>query len=555
MPEFLEDPSVLTKDKLKNELVANNVTLPAGEQRKEVYVKLYLQHLTSRNRATPEFSSDEERESTPARGRGRPAGRKAAKKTDKPKALEKEEDFDVTDLSDEALKEELIKHGMKPGPILDNTRKIYQQRLLKLKEQGSIVSSNLLTVGSSADSGNQNGNTDSEHYSDNEEDPKIDLTFEKREPLRGRPKSQVTLRNRRTEQNEAAEESDVMPVLNVKRSSRFPPKEFTLDVEELSTSPLNISEETVTETTWTTGASKLGRLQTVSKDSTTVARRTPRKRVVAAEPLPFEDADISETTPVTETIVPSSNQSLAYTTYEHIESRQVVNQVPDSFKHAESLLSVNEFTDFSRRTPRKQLISEKVNTSNLLQYLEAGSLHKRVIDVDIIGCTNSIDLLDTALIEETKDLFEDSVKTSKNTRQLKITKFVTPIKKQRIETTYEKKTERDVLKDMFPHEVSTPTGISASCRRPIKGAAGRPLNPKDFKIEESYSSKYIPKYMPVVETKSEKVKSGRSLPMWIKILLFVFVAAFCFFVYQAMEQNEGNPFSSYITGAPDTPKN
>ncbi|XP_053572919.1 thymopoietin isoform X1 [Bombina bombina] len=448
MPEFLEDPSVLTKDKLKNELVANNVTLPAGEQRKEVYVKLYLQHLTSRNRATPEFSSDEERESTPARGRGRPAGRKAAKKTDKPKALEKEEDFDVTDLSDEALKEELIKHGMKPGPILDNTRKIYQQRLLKLKEQGSIVSSNLLTVGSSADSGNQNGNTDSEHYSDNEEDPKIDLTFEKREPLRGRPKSQVTLRNRRTEQNE------------------------------------NISEETVTETTWTTGASKLGRLQTVSKDSTTVARRTPRKRVVAAEPLPFEDADISETTPVTETIVPSSNQSLAYTTYEHIESRQVVNQVPDSFKHAESLLSVNEFTDFSRRTPRKQLISEK-----------------------------------------------------------------------RIETTYEKKTERDVLKDMFPHEVSTPTGISASCRRPIKGAAGRPLNPKDFKIEESYSSKYIPKYMPVVETKSEKVKSGRSLPMWIKILLFVFVAAFCFFVYQAMEQNEGNPFSSYITGAPDTPKN
>nr|1H9E_A Chain A, LAMINA-ASSOCIATED POLYPEPTIDE 2 len=49
-PEFLEDPSVLTKDKLKSELVANNVTLPAGEQRKDVYVQLYLQHLTARNR-------------------------------------------------------------------------------------------------------------------------------------------------------------------------------------------------------------------------------------------------------------------------------------------------------------------------------------------------------------------------------------------------------------------------------------------------------------------------------------------------------------------------
>lgn len=80
MPEFLEDPSVLTKEKLKSELVANNVTLPAGEQRKDVYVQLYLQHLTARNRAPlaaganskgpPDFSSDEEREPTPVLGSG-----------------------------------------------------------------------------------------------------------------------------------------------------------------------------------------------------------------------------------------------------------------------------------------------------------------------------------------------------------------------------------------------------------------------------------------------------------------------------------------------------
>lgn len=87
MPEFLEDPSVLTKEKLKSELVANNVTLPAGEQRKDVYVQLYLQHLTARNRpplaaaganskGPPDFSSDEEREPTPvlaSAGRGRAA--------------------------------------------------------------------------------------------------------------------------------------------------------------------------------------------------------------------------------------------------------------------------------------------------------------------------------------------------------------------------------------------------------------------------------------------------------------------------------------------------
>lgn len=80
MPEFLEDPSVLTKEKLKSELVANNVTLPVGEQRKDVYVQLYLQHLTARNRpplaaganskGPPDFSSDEEREPTPVLGSG-----------------------------------------------------------------------------------------------------------------------------------------------------------------------------------------------------------------------------------------------------------------------------------------------------------------------------------------------------------------------------------------------------------------------------------------------------------------------------------------------------
>lgn len=80
MPEFLEDPSVLTKEKLKSELVANNVMLPAGEQRKDVYVQLYLQHLTARNRpplaaganskGPPDFSSDEEREPTPVLGPG-----------------------------------------------------------------------------------------------------------------------------------------------------------------------------------------------------------------------------------------------------------------------------------------------------------------------------------------------------------------------------------------------------------------------------------------------------------------------------------------------------
>ncbi|XP_072002578.1 thymopoietin isoform X8 [Engystomops pustulosus] len=447
MAEFLEDPSILTKEKLKNELIANNIVLPSGEQRKDVYVQLYRQHLSSRNRNTPDFSSDEERESTPVRGRGRPPGRKATKKTDKP-TVEGESEQEVTSLSNEALREELLKYGVKPGPILGSTRKVYEQRLLKLKEQQEVVSPPVADL-STADN-KQNGNSDSAQYSDNDE-PRTELTFEPREPLRSKPKAQVTSRSKKVEHNES------------------------------------ISGDAVSELTKVLDSEKGGRLQAVAKESTKVARRTPRKRVVAAEPI--DDSDNSEPEPITEAVMTSSKQTLANEGFSQFESRQVDYQVIENFKHTNALRSVSEFTDLSRRTPKKQLISEKI--------------------------------IEKAFVEE-------------------------------------KREDRDVLKEMFPYEISTPTGISASCRRPIKGAAGRPFNLKDYKdykLEDSYSSsKYISKYQPVVEEKPTKGKSGRSIPIWIKLLILVILAVLAFLVYHAMETNEGNPFAKWLQGNPNSIK-
>uniref|UniRef100_A0A7N5JS54 Thymopoietin n=1 Tax=Ailuropoda melanoleuca TaxID=9646 RepID=A0A7N5JS54_AILME len=414
MPEFLEDPSVLTKEKLKSELVANNVTLPVGEQRKDVYVQLYLQHLTARNRpplaaganskGPPDFSSDEEREPTPVlgsgaavSGRSRAAvGRKATKKTDKPR-LEDKDDLDVTELTNEDLLDQLVKYGVNPGPIVGTTRKLYEKKLLKLREQGteSRSSTPLPTISSSAENTRQNGSNDSDRYSDNEEDSKIELKLEKREPLKGRAKTPVTLKQRRVEHNQS------------------------------------YSQAGITETEWTSGSSKGGPLQALTRESTRGSRRTPRKRVV--------------------------------------------NRVTGNFKHAAPILPITEFSDIPRRTPKKPLTRAEVG-----------------------------------------------------------------------EKTEERRIERDILKEMFPFEASTPTGISASCRRPIKGAAGRPLELSDFRMEESFSSKYIPKYVPLADVKSEKTKKGRSIPMWIKILLFVVVAIFLFLVYQAMETNQGNPFIHFL---------
>ncbi|XP_015484206.1 thymopoietin isoform X8 [Parus major] len=396
MPEFLADPSVLTKEKLKSELIANNVSLPGGEQRKDVYVQLYLQHLTARNPpalAQPDFSSDEEREPTPlgARSRGAAAaGRKATKKTDKPRPEEKD-DLDVTEMSNEDLQEQLMKYGVNPGPIVATTRKLYEKKLLKLMEQGPDLKGPVpLPAISATENTKQNGNNDSDQYSDNEEDPKTELRLEKREPLKARTKTTVALKQKRVVEH---------------------------------------------------------------------------NQVEATAQLPVDDAVISESTPINETILAASNETL------------VGNRVPGNFKHAAPTLSVSELSDMPRRTPKKPLMTAEV--------LER--------------------------------------------------------------TTEERRIERDILKEMFPYEVSTPTGISASCRRPIKGAASRPLEHSDFILEESYS-KYAQKYGASADTKSEKpaVKKQRPVPLWIKVFLFVVVSVFMFLVYQSMETNQGNPFSKYM---------
>ncbi|XP_030336583.1 thymopoietin isoform X6 [Strigops habroptila] len=396
MPEFLADPSVLTKEKLKSELIANNVSLPGGEQRKDVYVQLYLQHLTARNppaAAQPDFSSDEEREPTPlgARNRGAAAGRKATKKTDKPRPDEKD-DLDITEMSNEDLQEQLVKYGLNPGPIVATTRKLYEKKLLKLMEQGPEPKAPvpLPAISSATENTRQNGNSDSDQYSDNEEDPKTELRLEKREPLKARTKTPVALKQRRVVEH---------------------------------------------------------------------------NQVEATAQLPVDDAVISESTPIAETILTASNETL------------VGNRVTGNYKHAAPTLSVSELSDMPRRTPKKPLMTAEV-------------------------------------LERTH--------------------------------TEERRVERDILKEMFPYEVSTPTGISASCRKPIKGAASRPIEHSDFRMEECFS-KYAPKYGTSTDIKLEKppTKKERSIPLWIKVLLFVVISVFLFSIYQSMETNQGNPFSEY----------
>lgn len=146
MAEFLKDPNTLTKERLKSELRANDVPLPSGEHKKDVYVQLYLKHLTRLNEKTdalPDtFSSDED--IIPVVSNRSRSGKvtrsstkfmwywlnifswklksiliyifvqKAIKKTDK----NRKEEVDIESLTDSDLMAELKKYGINSGPIV-----------------------------------------------------------------------------------------------------------------------------------------------------------------------------------------------------------------------------------------------------------------------------------------------------------------------------------------------------------------------------------------------------------------------------------------------------
>ncbi|XP_015198299.2 LEM domain-containing protein 1 isoform X4 [Lepisosteus oculatus] len=151
MPVFVDDPVLLSKERLKSELVAHSVPLPPGEKKKQVYLELYLKHVAHKKPA--DFSSDEEEED------GAPEGEleTVIEEEDEDKNTEV---MDVYQLTDEQLKGELIKHGVKPGPIVASTRALYEKKLQRLVDPSRKPAPELA----------QNSTHDASQYSDSEED-------------------------------------------------------------------------------------------------------------------------------------------------------------------------------------------------------------------------------------------------------------------------------------------------------------------------------------------------------------------------------------------------
>ncbi|KAL4645981.1 lamina-associated polypeptide 2, isoforms beta/gamma-like [Arapaima gigas] len=95
---------------------------------------------------------------------------------------------------------------------------------------------------------------------------------------------------------------------------------------------------------------------------------------------------------------------------------------------------------------------------------------------------------------------------------------------------------RDVLTEMFPDMAHTPTGISATCRRPIKGAAGRPVQ---FKYRNTASSP---------GPKERWELQQQLVPVWVQIVVFIFVASFLYLIYGAAAGGLTNPLAALLEG-------
>ncbi|XP_041833896.1 thymopoietin a isoform X6 [Melanotaenia boesemani] len=221
MPEYLEDPSVLTKDKLKSELLAHNVELPSGNPTKDVFVQLYLKNLTAQNKkqvpaATLDaFSSDEELPPPVVSSRSRSSGRKATRKTDKVQP----DELDVTALTDEGLRDELLKQGVDVGPIVASTRKLYEKKLQKLLDDvpALLPVPQLLATDIQL---NHNGNSESDVYSDREDEVTPEPVTEPEpapvvveRPLRSRGKTPITTHTRSNQHQTQMVPEDVRPLL------------------------------------------------------------------------------------------------------------------------------------------------------------------------------------------------------------------------------------------------------------------------------------------------------------------------------------------------------
>ncbi|XP_063762046.1 thymopoietin a isoform X1 [Eleginops maclovinus] len=586
MSEYL-DPSVLTKEKLKTELVAHDVELPNGNPTKDVYVQLYLKHITANNKkhvttSVDVFSSDEDLPPPVVSSRSRSSGRKATRKTDKVLP----DEMDVTVLTDDSLKNELLKHGVNAGPIVASTRKLYEKKLQKLLDDGPAQPP-LPEVIVTETQVNHNGNSESDLYSDKEDEvtaepepvPEPEPIPVVDRPLRSRGKTPVTTRTRSSQHHtrdqlmDEEDDEDSESVLQVKRRSRRPSNRMTVpeDFRPLLTDQFQV---------------KSNRRVSQRMDSPVRAEPPP----ISSRPVQLKDKELV-LLPKPSKDSPRKPVSLLNTTWLEEPEPNIKPLKPGV---RSQLLTAKPSRPSSPLVPLATVdpltFSPMCEISPIRRPVYYESLSDRSgsnpngVSVARDECAPPDVLLHGRRQQKITSFMSkcSPVETLSCTSILSKDVLVRKVEKIAAREQPAQVEETEVLKELFPNDINSPTGITATCRRPIRGAARRPVkssdlwndqnsifSPKTTKTTSSFSS-YTQSYtdnrvtsLPVSNSTSSssfsssssssrllsavppagQIKAAsRSMSLWKKLFLLAVVAGFLFLVYQAMETNILTPF-------------
>ncbi|XP_061418873.1 uncharacterized protein LOC133349443 isoform X4 [Lethenteron reissneri] len=486
MPGFAEDPQLLTKEKLKRELVAHKVALPAGEHKKEVYVRLYHRLVAPTSGA--DFSSDEEDDGGAAPSlHGADGGVSSSDGVGTTSDMTSKVevgglDVDVSSLSNAELARKIREFGVSPGPIVATTRKLYEKKLLRLLEHGDAAPST-----AAAGSSGVNGSLQTDNYSDTEEDEEEETA-------------------------EVYEQTGEVTEKAIQTSFQSPfTAHSTKDVEM-----------------FTNSASR---------------RETQREKVAIATPMLSEGLEQQLTAAAAACAVPGNLFPHGGTVSQRPSIKQDDRRLSSEW---ESWFSAKE--DFVSVRSRKK--PDSLNVSHLVEQFRSKNISPIERSLSKSDSGEGLCELDTAMMQGRSS---EDIAATQERRQKRATPCTLKGQGRQSKNIADLKLGGGNDADLF----ISPSGISATRRRPIRGCArdGWGGFSPDLASRSSNDLGASPISRPPGQGSVHKAAASgpaaaaASVPVWARLVAFVVACAFIALVYYAFEENVH--FSGSFDGAAD----
>ncbi|XP_061418870.1 uncharacterized protein LOC133349443 isoform X2 [Lethenteron reissneri] len=529
MPGFAEDPQLLTKEKLKRELVAHKVALPAGEHKKEVYVRLYHRLVAPTSGA--DFSSDEEDDGGAAPSlHGADGGVSSSDGVGTTSDMTSKVevgglDVDVSSLSNAELARKIREFGVSPGPIVATTRKLYEKKLLRLLEHGDAAPST-----AAAGSSGVNGSLQTDNYSDTEEDEEEET---------------AEVYEQTGEVTEKAIQTSFQSPFTAHSTKAHASPGPSQDSPAGRPGPVSLHRQAIAHQR---ALAVSGADADITKDvemftNSASRRETQREKVAIATPMLSEGLEQQLTAAAAACAVPGNLFPHGGTVSQRPSIKQDDRRLSSEW---ESWFSAKE--DFVSVRSRKK--PDSLNVSHLVEQFRSKNISPIERSLSKSDSGEGLCELDTAMMQGRSS---EDIAATQERRQKRATPCTLKGQGRQSKNIADLKLGGGNDADLF----ISPSGISATRRRPIRGCArdGWGGFSPDLASRSSNDLGASPISRPPGQGSVHKAAASgpaaaaASVPVWARLVAFVVACAFIALVYYAFEENVH--FSGSFDGAAD----